>query len=165
MMQHHDELKKMINTADDPFNMALRIAMAGNVIDFGAQEQLDIRETLDRVVHSDLAIDDSERLRSDLKTAETVLYVGDNCGEIVLDELFVEAIAHPNLYFAVRGAPVLNDATLDDAKMVGLNEKAQIITTGDNAPGAVWENVSEEFRSVFKKRMLSFQKARETWKD
>lgn len=151
MMDHHKELRAMIDESDDPFNMAMRLAMAGNVIDFGAQEQMDIMETIDRVVHSKLAIDHSEKLRRDLDHAETVLYIGDNCGEIVLDELFVETLAHPNLYFAVRGAPVINDATLKDARMIGLDQKAHLITTGDDAPGAVWETVSDEFKDIFNK--------------
>lgn len=78
-----------------------------------------------------------------------VLYIGDNCGEIVFDKLFLKTIAHPNVFFAVREKAVLNDATVDDAKRVGIDQFAQIITTGDDAPGAVWNRTSDEFKHIF----------------
>ena len=88
-------------------------------------------------------------MQSDAKTAKNLLYIGDNCGEIVLDKLFLETISVPVKYFVVRGGPVINDITIDDAMMTGINTIAQIISTGDDAPGAVWETTSEEFKSVF----------------
>ena len=106
-------------------------------------------DTIDRVVHTDMAIDDSPRLRKELRDASTVLYVGDNCGEIVLDKLFIETIDHPNIYFAVRGKPVINDITVEDAEKVGMDRVAKIVTTGDDAPGAVWETASEDFKELF----------------
>lgn len=148
MLGFYEEFKNRVHTAGDPFDMAMRLAIAGNVIDFGPQHQLDIMETIDRVVKTQLAIDNSPRLRRDLEKASTVLYVGDNCGEIVLDKLFIETIGHPNVYFAVRGAPVINDATLEDARKIGMNNVARIVTTGDDAPGAVWETASGEFKEL-----------------
>ncbi|NOY76892.1 MAG: DUF89 family protein [Calditrichaeota bacterium] len=149
MLNLYEDFKHQVERADDPFDMAMRLAIAGNVIDFGPQHQLDVMDTIHRVVQAELAIDDSPRLRRDLQKASTVLYVGDNCGEIVLDKLFIETIHHPNILFAVRGRPVLNDATLEDAKRVGLDRLARIITTGDDAPGAVWETASAEFKNEF----------------
>jgi uncharacterized protein with ATP-grasp and redox domains len=151
MLDNYPAFQEMVNQAADPFNAALRLAVAGNVIDFGPQQRLDIMATIERVMHAQFAKDDSKQLKKDLKSANTVLYIGDNCGEIVLDKLFLETIAHSNLYFAVRGAPVINDATIEDAKMVGIDKIATIITTGDDSPGVVWENSSEEFRSIFQK--------------
>ncbi|GBD92487.1 hypothetical protein BMS3Abin05_00059 [bacterium BMS3Abin05] len=149
MLDLYDDFKATVNAADDPFDMAMRLAIAGNVIDFGPQHQLDVMDTIKRVVHADLAIDDSPQLRKELQEAPTVLYVGDNCGEIVLDKLFIETINHPNIYFAVRGKPVINDITVDDAEKVGMNKVAKIATTGDDAPGAVWETTSNKFKELF----------------
>jgi len=151
MLDLYDDFKEMVQKADDPFDTAMRLAIAGNVIDFGPQQQLDVMDTINRVIHADLAIDDSLQLRQDLQNASSVLYVGDNCGEIVMDRLFIETINHPNISFAVRGGPVINDVTVEDAEKVGMHQLAKIITTGDDAPGAVWETVSDEFKDIFYK--------------
>lgn len=149
LLNMYPEFKEMIAHSDDQFDTAMRLAIAGNVIDFGSQVQLDILETIDRVKNANFAIDDSRQLKEDLKSATTILYIGDNCGEIVLDKLFLENIRVKNAYFAVRGGPVINDITTDDALMVGMDKIAQIITTGDNSPGVVWETTSDEFKQVF----------------
>lgn len=150
-LEMYSLLDATVKAADDPFDMALRYAIAGNVIDFGPEQHLDVMDTLNRVVRSPLGIDHSAQLRQDLKSACTVLYIGDNCGEIVFDKLFLKTIAHPNVFFAVREKPVLNDATPDDAKRVGLDQFAHIITTGDDAPGVVWSSTSDEFKHIFER--------------
>ncbi len=149
ILNMNSDLEKMIIFAKDPFDTAMRLAIAGNVIDFGSQHQFDPIETINRVINAHIAIDDSQKLKEDLKSAESLLYIGDNCGEIVLDKLFIKHINVTNTYFAVRSDPVINDITIDDALMVGMDKFAKIITTGDNAPGAVWESTSPEFRQVF----------------
>ena len=149
MLGLYGDFQKMVRHADDPFDTAMRLAIAGNVIDFGPQRQLDVMDTMQRVVHADLAIDDSPQLRRDLQRASTVLYVGDNCGEIVTDKLFIEVMNHPSVYFAVRGGPAINDATVEDAQTVGMDHVATIVTTGDDAPGAVWETASDDFKKLF----------------
>ncbi len=146
MLDMIPRLQMIIRESKDPFDTALRLAMAGNVIDFGPQNQLDIMDNIERVVHADLAIDDSASLRRALDKADRVLYVGDNCGEIVLDKLFVDIIDHRDMSFAVRSNPVINDATLEDARTVGLDKNTSLITTGDDAPGAVWETTSKSFK-------------------
>ncbi len=150
MLDLYPDFKKMVDNADEPFDMAMRLAVAGNVIDFGPQRQLDVMETINAVVHAKLAVDDSSQLKKDLSSADTVLYIGDNCGEIVLDKLFIETIDHRNVCFAARGGPVINDVTMRDAQAVGMDRLPELITTGDDAPGAVWETTSDEFQQVFK---------------
>jgi len=151
ILELYPKFKKMITTAADPFNTAMRLAIAGNVIDFGPQNRLDVMDTINKVIHAPLKIDDSGQLKKDIESAQKILYIGDNCGEIVLDKLFVETIDHPNIYFAVRKSPVINDATPDDARMIGLDSIVHLITTGDDAPGAVWETASDEFKTIFQK--------------
>lgn len=148
MLEHEGRLREKIFESDDPLSTALRLAIAGNVIDYGPQDRLDIWETIERILNSDLARDDSAELFNEIRSAKQILYVGDNCGEIVMDRLFIETINHENLFFAVRESPVINDATKEDALDVGIDRFAKIITTGDNAPGAIWEDSSEEFRKV-----------------
>ncbi len=151
MLGLYEEFKQRVKDSQDPLNTAMRLAIAGNVIDFGPQNQLDLTKTIDKVMHANLAIDDSRNLANELETAKSVLYIGDNCGEIVLDKLFVETLRHPNLTFAVRSGPTINDATLEDAQMIGLDKLAHVITTGDDSPGAVWEFTSDEFKQEVRK--------------
>jgi uncharacterized protein with ATP-grasp and redox domains len=149
MMALYPTFQEMVNEADDPFDAALRLAIAGNVIDSGPDHHMDITETIDRIVNASLAIDDSLLLKSDIREAETVLFIGDNCGEIVLDKLLIATLHHPGVFYAVRGGPVLNDATLADASFVRMEETARVLTTGDDAPGVVLEAASDEFLRVF----------------
>jgi uncharacterized protein with ATP-grasp and redox domains len=150
MMDMYSDFKEMVRVSADPFDTAMRLAVAGNVIDFGPQHQFDFMETINKVLHAEFAIDDSKKLKSDIESANTILYIGDNCGEIVLDKLFLETIRKQKMYFAVRSGPVINDATIDDAKKTGINSIANIITTGDDSPGVVWEYTSRQFKQIFK---------------
>ncbi len=149
MMDLYSSFKEIVERSEDPFDAAMRMAIAGNVIDFGAKYQFDIMDSINRVKEHELAIDDSRFLRDDLEHAQTLLYIGDNCGEIVLDKLFLETIDISQKYFVVRESPVINDITPEDAKMTGMDKIATILTTGDNSPGAVWESASKDFRDHF----------------
>ena len=158
MLGYYPSLKKLVEDAADPFLMALRLAIAGNVIDFGPNRPFDFNATLDRAKSMVLAVDESESLQDSLPRAKTLLYLGDNAGEIVMDRILLETIRHPNVYFAVRGAPVINDATIDDARSVGIDRIAQVISNGDDAPGTILETTSPEFRDIFDRADLVIAK-------
>jgi len=145
----YPELKDILFQSDNYFNTALRLAIAGNIIDFGISNTFDLHSTIDKVLNSDFAIDDSIRLKQALSEAKTVLYLGDNCGEIVFDKLFIETIMHPNLIYAVRGVPVINDVTSEDAKYVEMDLVADVISNGYDAPSTLLEHCSTEFLEVF----------------
>jgi len=149
LLELYASFVELVERSQDPFDTAMRLAIAGNVIDFGSQYQLEVMDTINRVMGAKLAIDDSKHLRYDLKHATTLLYIGDNCGEIVLDKLFMETINLPQMYFVVRDAPIINDVTFKDAKMAGMENVAKVITSGDDSPGAVWESSSREFKDHF----------------
>ncbi|MFZ2055482.1 MAG: ARMT1-like domain-containing protein [Candidatus Aminicenantales bacterium] len=158
MLEYYPNLKKLVEDAADPFLMALRLAIAGNVIDFGPNRPFDFKATLDRAQSMVLAVDKSESLKSSIPRSKTLLYLGDNAGEIVMDRILLETVRHPNVYFAVRGAPVINDATIDDARAVGIDKIAHIISNGDDAPGTILEAASPEFRDIFDRADLVIAK-------
>lgn len=158
MLDNYPELKKIVKKADDPFQMAVRFAIAGNVIDFGPNKPFDINQTLEQAKSIVLAIDDSEALQHAISQSKILLYLGDNAGEIVMDRIFLETIQHPNVYFAVRGAPIINDALMEDAKLVGIDKIAHLITNGDDAPGTILETTSAEFRDIFDRADLLISK-------
>jgi len=149
MMDKYEDFKKIINESTNPFYTAVRLAIAGNVIDFGSYHRLDVMETVERVLKAKLAKDDSQKLKQEIADADTVLYLGDNAGEIVFDKLFIETMNHPNIFFAVRGSPIINDITVQDAEKTGIDEHATIISSGDDAPGTLLDSCSPEFKKIF----------------
>ena len=158
LLNRYEEFKKMIQQSENPFNTALRLAVAGNIIDFGPTHVFDVNGTIEKVLVSDFAIDHSEQLQKEIESAETILYLGDNAGEIVLDKLFLETLNHPNVWFAVREKPVLNDVTRREAEEVGIGNFARIISNGDDAPSTLLHRVSDEFRHIYKKADLIISK-------
>lgn len=150
MLELYPSFTALVEGSAKPFETAMRLAIGGNVIDFGAKYQFDVMETIQQARVHELSIDDSESLKRSLVNARSLLYIGDNCGEIVLDRIFMENLDVAEKTFVVRGGPVINDITLDDARMVKMEEVARIVTTGDDSPGAVWENTSGEFRKLFR---------------
>ncbi|MBQ2880467.1 MAG: DUF89 family protein, partial [Anaerotignum sp.] len=127
MLAKEAEIRKRIAEAADPLALALRFAQIGNFIDFGAMDSVDdgkLMEFLEEAETLPLSADTYQKFTTDLKTAEKLVYMTDNCGEVVLDKLLMETIAKKfpqvELTIIVRGEPVLNDATMEDALQVGL---------------------------------------------
>jgi uncharacterized protein with ATP-grasp and redox domains len=152
------EIRDIILNSENPFQTALHYALAGNIIDFGPPVKFDIFRALSSAVSKRPAIDHSQILNEALKNASTVLYLGDNAGEIVLDKLFIETIKHPNLYFAVRGGNISNDSTMEDAKDVGISKIAKVISNGYNAPSTLVNRCSATFRKIFHEADLIISK-------
>jgi damage-control phosphatase, subfamily I len=148
-LELYPKLKKDILESKKPFDMALRLAIAGNIMDYGANHLFDIQETIRFVLNSKFAIDHSHLLKQKIKQAKQILYLGDNAGELVFDKLFIETIMHNDLTFAVKAGPVLNDATLNDAVFTGLDKVADIIHNGYDAPSTILEYCSSEFMEIF----------------
>jgi uncharacterized protein with ATP-grasp and redox domains len=152
------ELEEIIRQSKDPFGTALRLAIAGNIIDFAAGDNFNLQATIDRSLTTFFAIDHSDRLKNALEKAKTVLYLGDNAGEIVFDKLFITTIKHPNLIYVVRGAPIINDATMEDAEYVGMSNAAKVISNGYDAASTIPSKSSKEFQEYFEKADLIISK-------
>ncbi len=150
------EFENFIASAADRFLAAVKLAAAGNVIDFGAIPDLDsatvievIQEIMKKEFTSSFLVD----LQQDLAAAKTLLYLGDNAGEVVLDKFLVREIKglYPGLeiYFATRGKPVINDITEQDAKIAGIDQYARVINNGTDYPGTVLSECDQGFLSIF----------------
>ena len=142
------ELKALVEGSDDPLDTALRLSIAGNIIDFGPNPDYDLWEVVERLLREDLAIDDTGTLKAQLLKAESILFLADNAGETVFDRVLIEAMNKPVTY-AVRGGPTLNDATLEDAQRAGIDQVAEIIDNGARVPGTVLSETSAAFRQRF----------------
>lgn len=156
MLKLEEEFSDLIKSSDDRLETAIKLAAAGNIIDFGPGHDLTRNRVL-KVIRQTLAGDFHQEtfalLKTDLANARKILYLGDNAGEIVFDKLFIRTLkeAYPNLAidFATRGSAVLNDVTEEDAYYVGMDVYARIINNGTDIPGTVLEYCSEDFKRVF----------------
>jgi uncharacterized protein with ATP-grasp and redox domains len=163
-LSFYDRLKEMISKSDNPFDTALRLSIAGNIMDFAACPEFFsdsnsyLQDTVSKALSVNFTIDDSMVLKEQLAGSETLLYIGDNAGEIVFDRLFLETINHADVYYAVRDKPVLNDATKEDAYYTGINDVAKIISNGYDAPSTIIEKASEEFLAIYNKADLVISK-------
>jgi damage-control phosphatase, subfamily I len=140
-----------IRESPRPFETALRLAAAGNIVDLGARSDLkpeDLHAALEASLTQDLK-GDAEELRKAIDEAERILYIADNTGEIVFDKLLLELLPREKITLAVRGGAVLNDATLEDAERVGLTEIVDVIDNGSDAPGSVLADCGGEFLRRF----------------
>ena len=153
-------LENRVEASDDPIKTALRIAIAGNSIDMGIGYGFDIERVLEAALDATLAVDDYPQLKERLAGGGlNVLYLGDNAGEIVLDRPLIERLAREHdVTLVVKGGPIINDATREDAEYVGLTDIVNVIDTGSNGIGIKWDDVSDEFRTAYERADIIISK-------
>lgn len=152
MLDYFPYMEEKVDAAENHLKMAIQYAMVGNYIDFGALENVnecELKEKLDEAVNIQIDSLMLETFCEDILHAKRLVYFTDNCGEIVTDKLLISALReiNPNLYITVivRGKPVLNDATLEDARDVHMEEVAQkVMGNGTGMPGNVIGAISKE---------------------
>lgn len=144
----YPRLKDLVNNADNKLLMAIRIAIAGNIIDFGVDKKFDLVEDVMKITKQDFAIYDFISFEKQLRIAENILYIGDNAGESVFDKILIEELGKPVTY-VVREIPVINDVTIEDALNSGLGEVAEIISSGTTAPGTILNLCHDSFIERF----------------
>jgi len=149
VLEIYPQLKQMVTSSADPLMTVIRLAIAGNVIDFGISDDYDIGKEIQETIGKKFEICDIEPFRSALTRAQNILYIGDNAGESVFDKLLIETMGKPTV-FVVRDEPVLNDVTHDDAVAAGLDQVAQIFSSGSTAPGTILESCTRAFRELFR---------------
>lgn len=134
-----------------PFEAAVRLSIAGNLLDAGAKTQLgeaELPAAFERALETPLT-GSVQALADAIATARDILFLADNAGEIVFDRRFLAHLPLGKFTVAVRGAPVLNDATLADAHTAGLDEFCDIVSNGSDAPGTVLDDCSLDFQKRF----------------
>jgi uncharacterized protein with ATP-grasp and redox domains len=155
-LDHEEDIYTVLSGRRDPLHDAFRLAAWANTIDYGtidfgthADRFLSREAVLDALHHVAFRIDDSGSFLEELATARSLLYIGDNCGEIVLDKLAIRFLRQRfpglDIAFAVRGRPVINDSVPEDARFCGLDDYATIVATGDGVPGILLETGDEAF--------------------
>ena len=159
LLENYSKWESMVKNDDCPLSAASKLAVAGNIIDYGAHSvPEDVEKQINTLYNTDLAIDETESLIKKIRNAKSVLYIGDNAGEIVFDKLFIEYMDHPDVTYVVRGAPVINDVTFDDIQQVKLDKICKIISNGFDAPSTLLEYCSDEFIRAFEQAGLIISK-------
>lgn len=155
-------LLSRVAASDDRLLEATGLAIAGNIIDYGVRNSLDVEEELKKILHA-------EKLRSPkvnntfihypefktaIKNAKNILYLADNAGETVFDRILIEEIkrqdVHKRIIYAVKGAFIINDALLEDAFQCGIHQTASVVSSGSDAPGTILSLCSKEFLKIYR---------------
>jgi len=153
----YPHLHQRIDAAADPLDMAVRIAIAGNIIDLGVADEYDLEASIERVVAQPYAIDHMERLKRALSETDQLLVLGDNAGETVMDRLLIETIRKPTTY-VVKGGPAVNDATRDDAMAAGLDKICHVIDSGAAILGTLFDQCIPGLKKRFDSAQLIIAK-------
>jgi hypothetical protein len=150
-------MKQMAAAAANPLAAAVRIAAAGNVIDCGVNASYAIEKEVDQMLENEFAVFDMDAFLAQLEKTERILYIGDNAGECVFDRVLIEQLPGPVTY-VVRQAPIINDATMEDALAAGIDRVADIVSSGTDAPGTVLSTCTSDFLDLLKQPWLKISK-------
>ncbi|MEW5822673.1 MAG: ARMT1-like domain-containing protein [Cyanobacteriota bacterium] len=148
----YDDLKRLIEDSARPFETAVKIAIAGNIIDFGhmpTTQDFDLKKSVKEVLEQNPVINHIDYLKENIDKAKKILYIADNTGEIVFDRVFIEYIMPKKIIYAVRKYPIINDANYEDAEYVGLTDIVKVIDNGTDVPGTYLQECSLEFKKEF----------------
>lgn len=159
-LKMYDELSNRLEHSPNKFEAAVRLSIAGNMIDSALINDLsvvEINHATNQALYSDLEGDCIEFKEAILK-AKDILFIADNAGEIVFDRLLIEYLPLEKITLVVRGKPILNDATLEDAATVGLTDIVRVIDNGSDAPGTILSDCSEAFQTRFQQADLIIAK-------
>lgn len=156
----YPSLKTTIEKSPDPLWTSTRLAIAGNIIDFGIFTSVDIEGTIRMALDNPLAVDEYSSFRNAIFIADKILYLTDNAGEIVFDRLLIETLISlgKKVKAVVKGSPVINDSTMEDAKESGLTRVCEVIDNGSEAVGTILDWTSSAFQNTFKDAQMVISK-------
>ena len=151
-LELYNKLMPKVLESQDKIGAAVRIAIAANIIDYGPKRRFSDEEmikTIENALNTPLDSCVLQKFHEAVENAESILYLADNAGEIVFDRLLIEQFPKRNVVVAVRGIPVINDATMEDAQAAGLTNIVHVIGNGSDVPGTTPNQCSPEFQNIF----------------
>ncbi|MFP4021873.1 MAG: damage-control phosphatase ARMT1 family protein [Halanaerobium sp.] len=153
-------VKEEIEKAEDPLLAALLMSAMGNSIDAGVSLNINIKENIERALADSFARSDYQKFLGELKKADQLLFIADNTGEAVFDKLLLKKLKEYDLKitYAVRETAILNDITAEGAKELGIDQYAEIIKSGSQAPGMLMDSASREFLKHYQKSDIVLSK-------
>ncbi len=156
MLQKEQGIREKIQSAEDPLLKALQFALVGNYIDFSAVKNVEekyLETLLQNVEQNSLLVETYESLKQDLNSKKNLLFLTDNAGEGVLDKLFLEVIrerfSQLTIKVMVKGSPVLNDVTMEDAIEAGLHKVAEVYDNGNEIAGTWLPELSSKAKAIW----------------
>lgn len=171
VLKMYPRCKGIVERSKDPLRTAIRFAIAGNIIDFGALQEFNLKKTIKEVLKKKFAIDDYKRLKEKLKDAKTLLFFTDNAGEIGFDRLVVETILKKRkidrIRFVVKGGPIINDATFEDAVYMSLDElpNVEFLTVSNGDVGTGPNRSSQKVKGWIEEHDLVISKGQGNYED
>jgi len=159
-LELYPELKERIERSREPLDTAIRLAIAGNIIDSGVNYHINETQVHNAIKHALTAQleGDLEQFREAVSEAKDILYLADNAGEIVFDRLLIEQMPLKKITLVVKGSPIINDACLADARATGIADLVEVIDNGSDAPGTILGACSERFKRRFENADLIIAK-------
>lgn len=166
----YTQFKKKISKSSDRLKTAVEIAIAGNIIDYGVKNSINIKQELIKileeedkaVLHERKELFNFKSFKDSVRKADTILYLGDNAGEIVFDRILIEEIKaidnKKKIYFAVRHKPIINDVCIEDALTCGIDKTAEIISSGCETPSTIISLCSKKFLKIYKQADMIISK-------
>lgn len=151
----YPHLKKLVSNADDSLLMAVKLAIVGNVIDFGTSNRFNVEDIINNAVKKNFEDRAYPQFKESLENSKTILYLADNTGEVFFDKLLLKELVtrEKKVTYVVRANPIINDATMEDAQFAGINKFATVINgdTGqkNSAPGMTLSYASKRFLEIF----------------
>jgi uncharacterized protein with ATP-grasp and redox domains len=142
-------LKNYINDSEDKLEEAVRAAIIGNIIDLGANPDFNLEDEINRISSNNIVLNDFPIFKKEVLKAEYILFIGDNTEEALFDKLLLEQLHPKKIIYAVRDNPILNDITFELAIRIGLNEYAEIISSGSKIAGTDLKQANETFKMIF----------------
>ena len=170
VLKHYNKLKRIVWTSSDRLLKAVELAIAGNIIDYGVKNSLDVAQELKKILSEEdraikkesKAVFDYPKFKRAIKKAKTILYLADNAGETVFDRVLLEEIkrVYPakRIIYAVKEKPIINDALTEDARRCGIDKTAEVISSGSDAPGTILSLCSKEFLKIYRKADMVISK-------
>ena len=145
----YPKLERFLQKKKNTLYWVLKIAATGNIIDSAINNNINMEDCIEKELEKEFSVCDLELFENKLKTAKSLLIIGDNAGETVFDRVLAQYLSSLDITYAVRSEPIINDATVEAAYASGLGNCTKIISTGCNAPGAILEECSAEFLNIF----------------
>lgn len=145
-------LETVISESKDPLETAIRLSIAGNIIDYSLGEDVDengVRASIERSLTADLFGMDMDAFKMDIDRAKRIMVIADNAGEIVFDKLLVKQLPIEKTIYAVKGGAIVNDATMQDAIDSGMTKLVDVVENGASVQGTLLEHCSTEYVKVF----------------
>ncbi len=165
LLSKETQILESIRSSEDQLLTALQYAMIGNYIDFGAMDTVDskkLEEMLKDFSSIEINAEELRVFRKELEGAGELIYITDNAGEIVLDKLCIQILQelypYVNIHVIVRGAPALNDATIKDAKEIGLTDIVEVIPNGTDIAGTELDEIGDRAKEMIEKADMIISK-------